>query len=284
MKTSKWQGLAAIVAALMVLTACSPVPEEDAMPTPQPSTTQGASDPNPSEPISELVTGADVIAFGTVESVDPVVEDAEAKEFPAQTAVVRVDDVLKGDAAATITVSKPAGTTYYLTDQTEFSYDSRHEGIFVLTGAGEAGYELFGNLGVHDDWGNWQKFERVLAGLPEHAPAATKAELAAWTAQADIIVFASARGDADDIVVHTPPADYAASATLTPIEVLKGDMPEPLDVVQGPQPDVAGGTWAFPVKDEGQTGVFFIDTSSGTPTVINTTNPSVINRRKVPVG
>lgn len=284
MKTSKWQGLAVIVSALMVLTACSPVPEEDAMPTPQTTTTQGASAPNPSEPISELVAGADVIAFGTIESVDPVVGDAEAKEFPAQTAVVRVDDVLKGDAPATITVLKPAGTKYYLTDQPTGSYESRNEGIFVLTAAGDAGYELFGNVGVHDDWGNWQKFERVLGGLPEHAPAATKAELAAWTAQADIVVFASARGADDDIVVHTPRVDFSASATLKPIEVLKGEMPEPLDVVQGPQPDVIGGTWAFPVKDEGQTGVFFIDTSSGTPTVINTVNPSSISTNKVPVG
>jgi len=253
------------------------------MPTPQPSTTQGVSAPNPSESISELVTGADVIAFGTVESVEPQVTDAEADEFPAQTAVVRVDDVLKGDAAATITVSKPAGTAYYLTEQPNSAYVSRNEGIFVLRAAGESGYELFGNVGVHDDWGNWQKFERVLAGLPETAPAATKEELAVWTAQADVIVFASARGADDDIVVHTPRADFSASATLTPIEVLKGEMAEPLDVVQGPQPEVPGGTWAFPVKDEGQTGVFFIDTSSGTPTVINTVNPSSINKRKVPV-
>lgn len=254
------------------------------MPTPQPSTTQGASDPNPSEPISELVAGADVITFGTVESVEPAVADADAAEFPAQTAIVRVDNTLKGDAAATITVSKPAGTAYYLAAQPEASFDSRHEGIFVLASAGEDGYELFGNVGVHDDWGNWQKFERVIAGLPEAAPTATKEEIAAWTAQADIIVFASARGADHDIVVQTPRAAFSASATLTPIEVLKGEMPEPLDVVQGPQPEVIGGTWAFPVKDAGQTGVFFIDTSSGTPTVINTSNPSLVNRRKVPVG
>lgn len=254
------------------------------MPTPQPSTSQAVTDPNPSESISTLVAEADVIVFGTIESVDPVVPDAGPGEFPAQTAVVRVDDVLKGDAPATITVSKPAGTRYHLTDRSEFTYDSRHEGVFVLKAGGEAGYELFGNVGVHDDWGNWQKFERVLAGLPETAPAATKDELAAWTAQADIIVFASARGDDDDIVVHTPRADFSASATLTPIDVLKGEMSEPLDVVQGPQPDVAGGTWAFPVTDNGQTGVFFIDTSSGTPTVINTVDPTGISRRKVPVG
>lgn len=284
MRSSKWQGLAAAIAALMVLTACSPVPEEDAMPTPQPSTSQAVTDPNPSERISVLVSEADVIAFGTVESVDPVMTDARPGEFPAQTAVVRVDDVLKGDAPATITVSKPAGAHYYLTEQSEFSYDSRHEGIFVLKAAGEAGYELFGNVGVHDDWGNWQKFERVLAGLPETALGATPDDLAAWSAQADIIVFAIARGDDDDIVVHTPRVDFSASATLTPIDVLKGEMSEPLDVVQGPQPDVVGGTWAFPVKDKGQTGVFFIDTSSGTPTVINTVNPTGISRRQVPVG
>lgn len=284
MRKSPWQGLVAVIAALVVLTACSPDPEEDAMPTPQPSTTQSVSAPNPAETITELVAGADAILFGTVESVDPAVTDADGADFPAQTAVVRVSDSLKGDAAATITVTKPAGTAYYLTEQTEFSYDARHEGIFVLTAAGDEGYELLGYLGVHDDWGDWQKFERVLAGLPEAAPAATAEELAAWTDQADIVVFASARGDEDDIVLHTSRADYAASATLSPIEVLKGEMPEPLDVVQGPQPDVVGGTWAFPVTDKGQTGVFFIDLSSGTPTVINTVNPTSISTNRVPLG
>ena len=254
------------------------------MPTTQPSATPAVSDPNPAERISDLVADADVIAFGVVESVEPAVTDAGADGFPAQTAVVRVDDVLKGDASSTITVSKPDATAYYLTEGSGFSYDARHEGMFVLKAVGDAGYELFGYVGVHDDAGDWQKFERVLAGLPENAPVATPAQLAEWTAQADIVVFASARGDDDDIVLHTPRADFAASATLTPIDVLKGELLEPLHVVQGPQPDVAGGTWAFPVKDEGQTGVFFIDTSSGTPTVINTVNPSSINRRKVPVG
>lgn len=282
-RKTPWRRFAALTAVVMVLTACSPVPDGDATPTPQSSDEQDLSAPNPSETITDLVGEADVLLFGTIGSVDAEVADAHAGEFPAQTAVVRVTEILKGDAPSTIRVSKPEGSKYFLTAGTEFSYDGRHEGIFVLQ-VGDEGYEILGNVGVHDDWGSWQKFERVLAGLPEHALGATEADLAAWTEQADIIVFASARGGEDDVVIRTPPADFSASATLTPIEVLKGEMPEPLHVVQGPQPDVVGGTWAFPVKEEGQAGVFFIDISSGTPTVINTVNPSSINRRQVPVG
>lgn len=282
-RNTPWRRFAALTAVVMVLTACSPFPGGDVRPTPQSSDDQGLSDPNPSETITDLVGEADVLLFGTIGSVDAEVTDAHAGEFPAQTAVVSVTEILKGDAPPTIRVSKPEGSKYFLTAGTEFSYDGRHEGIFVLQVGDEGEYELLGNVGVHDDWGSWQKFERVLAGLPEHALGATEADLAAWTEQADIIVFASARGDEDDVVIRTPPADYSTSATLRPIEVLKGEMPEPLHVVQGPQPDMVGGTWAFPVKEEGQAGVFFIDTSSGTPTVINTVNPSSINRRRVPV-
>ena len=254
------------------------------MPTPLPSTTASVSDPNLAEPISELVAAADLIVVGTVESVDsPVANAEEEEEFPAQQAVVKVGDVLKGDPQSTITVTKPDGTWFYLSDHAEASHDAKHEGIFVLKAAGET-YDLFGYVGVHDDSAAARKFDRVLAGLPENAPAASREQLAEWAAQADIIVFARARGTEGDVALHTPRVDFSAAATLTPIEVLKGEMPEPLEVVQGDQPDVPGGTWGFPVTDQGQTGVYFIDTSSGTPTVINTTEPSVINRRQVPLG
>lgn len=250
------------------------------MPTPLSSATQSVSDPNPNERVSELVAAADLIVVGTVESVDSPITNPDEDLFPAQRAVVRVTEVLKGEAQSTITVVKPEGTWYYFVEQAQPSYDAQHEGIFALKADGGS-YELFGYAGVQDDF---QKFARVLAGLSEFAPGASEEQLAAWAAEADIIVFANARGTKADVIFHAPRVDFSSAATLTPIEVLKGEMPEALDVVQGPQPDVPGGTWAFPVTDEGQTGVFFIDTSSGTPTVINTTNPSVLNRRRVPLG
>ncbi|UJP09899.1 hypothetical protein L2X99_16230 [Microbacterium sp. KUDC0406] len=251
------------------------------MPTPS-SSTASVQDPNPAEPISELVQAADLIVYGTVESIDPQIEDTGADVFPAQKATVRVGETLKGEASGEIGVKKPADTWYYLADEAQDSYDGKHEGILVLKKADD-GYELFGYVGLHDDSGAQRAFARVLGGQSERIPGATRAQLAEWAEKADIIVFAGAKGDPDDVTLRTPRVDFSASGTLTPIDVIKGDMPEPLEVVQGPQPDVPGGTWGFPVAD-GQTGVFFIDASSGTPTVINTTEPSLINRRQVPTG
>lgn len=280
--TASKAGLVVIASVALLLTACSATTEEKPMPTPS-SSTAAAQDPNPSEPISELVPAADLIVYGTVESVDAPVEDAGEAAFPAQRAIVHVTEVLKGDADAEITVVKPAGTWYHLVDGAQESRDAKHEGIFVLKADGDA-FELFGQVGLHDDSAAQRTFARVLAGSPEHVPAASRAQLAEWAQQADVIVFARAHGAAGDVVLHTPRLDFAASGTLTPIEVLKGEMPEPLDVVRGPQPEVPGGTWAFPVSEQGQTGVYFIDTSGETPIVINTTEPSQINRRQVPVG
>lgn len=283
MSARRWSAFAAFVSVTLVLAACSADPQEDQAPTPESSATDSVSDPNPAERVSVLVDSADLIVRGTIESVDAPVANADDEEFPAQQAVVTVSEVLKGDAQSSITVVKPEGTWYYLSEYPEASYDAKHEGVFVLKAAGDA-YDLFGYVGVHDDLGAWQKFDRVLAGLSEDALGATEEQLAAWTAQADIIVFASAQGTEAGIAVHAPRVDFSTTATLTAIEVLKGEMPEPLDVVRGEQPDVPGGTWWFPVKDEGQVGVYFIDTSSGTPTVINTTQPSEVNDRQVPLG
>lgn len=284
MNVSRAGGLVVVASVALALTACSAGPEEKPMPTtPVSSSSTGPQDPNLSEPISQLATQADVIVYGTVEKVDPAVTDPEQSSFPTQTAQVRVSGVLKGDAPAEITVVKPAGTWYFLADQAQESRDAKHEGILVLKKSGD-GFELFGYVGLHDDSAAPRTFARVLAGGPEHVPAATTAQLAEWAAKADIVVFARAKGSADHVTLHTPRVDFSSSGTLTPITVLKGEMPGPLQVVQGPQPDVAGGTWGFPVTDEGQTGVFFIDTSGDVPVVLNTTEPSAINRRQVPLG
>ncbi|UNK71202.1 hypothetical protein [Microbacterium sp. H1-D42] len=283
MIASRAAGIIVAASVALTLTACSAGTEEDPMPTPDSSSTAAVQDPNPAEPIAQIVSGADVIVRGVIESVEPAVEDADKDVFAAQTATVRVEAVLKGDAPAEISVVKPAGTYYYLVDQAQESHDAKHEGLFALKNTG-AGYELFGFVGVFDDSAAPRTFARLLAGGPERLPEATPAQLEEWAKRADIIVFAAARGDSDDMVLHTPRIDFSASATLEPIEVLKGEMPGPLSVVQGPQPEVPGGTWAFPIKDSGQTGVYFIDTSGEVPVVINTTEPSRINQRRVPLG
>jgi len=275
--------VASAASVALMLTACSASPEEKPMPSTSSSSTAPPQDPNPSEPISQLVPAADLIAYGTVESVDVAIDDAEQETFPQQRATVRITEVLKGEAPAEITVVKPAGTWYRLVDAPQESRAAKHEGIFVLTSSGND-FELSGHVGLHDDSGAQRAFARVIAGQPEQAPAATRAQLTEWAEQADVIVFARARGTEDDVVLHTPRVEFSASGVLTPIEVLKGEMPEPLEVRQAPQPDVPGGTWAFPVSEKGQTGVYFIDMSGETPHVLNTTEPSQINRRNVPLG
>ena len=178
-------------------------------------------------------------------------------------------------------MSKPAGTWYYLTAGDLVAEDSKREGIFSLVDEGD-GFALFGDSSMRDDAEAYPAFARVLAGGSERPPAATPEQVKKWTAQADVIVFAAARAHDDDIVRHAPRADFSASATLTPIEVLKGDLEEQVDVVQAPQPDVPGGTWAFPVASTLR-GVYFLDTSADVPRVLNTTDPSGINRRRLPL-
>ncbi|MFB7842847.1 hypothetical protein [Microbacterium sp. NPDC056052] len=250
--------------------------------TPSPSAAR-AADPNPQEPVAELLAEADLVVVGKVDSVDVAIDADQPRPRQAQTATVTVDQVLKGEAATTITVTKPAGTWYFLADARQKSYDAKWAGVFTLRKSG-TGYELFGNTGVQDDAGALPAFQRVLAGRPERAPAATEAQLKDWTARADIIVFATARGASDHVTLRTPRTDFSTSATLTPIEVLKGTMTAPMQVVQGPQPETVGGTWAFPVTESGEDGIYFIDTSSGTPTVLNTTRPSQINENRIPRG
>ncbi|MGO4681386.1 hypothetical protein [Microbacterium sp. 2MCAF23] len=250
-----------------------------------PPTSAAVSDPNPEEPVAELLAQADLVVVGTVASVDREVAADESRPHAAQTATVDVEQVLKGDAPTTITVTKPADTRYYLTVAPRESYDAKWAGVFTLKRNGDGdGYVLFGNTGVQDDAGALPAFQRVLAGQPERVPAATEAQLKDWAARADIIVFATARGASDQVTLRTPRTDFSTSATLTPIEVLKGTMTAPMQVVQGPQPETVGGTWAFPITEAGEDGVYFIDTSSGTPTVLNTTRPSQINENRIPRG
>ncbi len=274
---------AVVIVASLLLTACSAHPEEETMRTSSTPSPIAAADPNPQEPVAELIAEADLVVVGKVDSVDVAIDADQPRPRQVQTATVTVDQVLKGEAATTITVTKPAGTWYFLADATEKSYDAKWAGVFTLRKNG-TGYELFGNTGVQDDAGALPTFQRVLAGRPERVPAATEAQVKDWAAQADIIVFATARGASDHVTLRTPRTDFSTSATLTPIEVLKGTMTAPMQVVQGPQPETVGGTWAFPVTESGEDGIYFIDTSSGTPTVLNTTRPSQINENRIPRG
>jgi hypothetical protein len=218
---------------------------------------------DPAEPITDLVADADLIVTGTVVEATP--SDADGPDFGAQTATIEVGSVLKGAAAAgKLAITKPE-SAYYLTENADSDRKARTGGIFVLRDT-----ELLGYVGVHDHEFAPQWFARALAGLPAQLPPPTREQLTDWAARADLIVFAAATGDADKVETRTPRLDWATAGTLEPIEVLKGELSGPVDVVRGPQPAQPGGTWAFPVQTE-RTGVFFVDTSTGT--VLNTAAP-----------
>ncbi|GAB1515368.1 hypothetical protein JCM33774_74110 [Actinophytocola sp. KF-1] len=224
---------------------------------------------DPAEPITQLVADADLIVTGTVVEVAPAVDATDTHAFGPQTATVEVQTVLKGDAApGKLAIAKPE-SSYFLADTASADRRARSGGIFVLRATGGTP-ALLGHVGVHDHEFAPQWFARALAGLPAKLPPPTADQLAEWVTRADVIVFAAATGDADDVETRTPRGDWAGTGTLEPIEVLKGELAGPVAVARGPQPAQPGGTWAFPVGKE-RTGVFFLDTSSHT--VINTAAP-----------
>ncbi len=228
---------------------------------------------DPAEPITRLVADADLIVTGTVVEAAPSVDATDARTFGPQTATIEVETTLKGGAGpGKLAIAKPE-SSYFLVDAADATSDrkARSGGIFVLRNTGDTP-ALLGHVGVHDHEFAPQWFARVLAGLPAKLPPPSNDQLAEWAARADVVVFAAATGDADRVETHTPRLDWADAGTLEPIEVLKGELAGPAAVVRGPQPASPGGTWGFPVQKE-RTGVFFIDTSSGTPTVINTAAP-----------
>lgn len=234
---------------------------------------------DPAEPIENLVADAELIVTGSVIDVDPSVDTTDAATFDAQTATIEVESVLKGDVApGKLTISKPE-SPYFLASATPGSSKGRSGGIFVLRNVGDTP-TLFGHVGVHDHEFAPQWFSRVLAGLPVRLPSPTRDQLVEWVAAADVIVFAAATGDAGSVESRTPRLDWASAGTLEPIEVLKGELAGPVDVVRGPQPSLPGGTWGFPVQQE-RTGVFFLDTSSGPATVLNTAAPWDVNAHQV---
>ncbi|WP_141780551.1 hypothetical protein [Nocardioides albertanoniae] len=250
-----------------------------------PQTTDSHSDQatNKAESIADLVAEADLIVRGTVTKAAPAIDDNDASTFEAQSATIAVDKVLKGDARpGNLEISKP-DSAYYLTSEADPDGPARGRfaGTFVLkTESGTP--TLFGYVGVHDDAYAPQAFARVLAHLPERRPAATTKQLSAWAKDADLIVYGSAFGDADHVTDRTPRLNLSDHASIEPIEVLKGDLGSNIDVAQGPQPSEPGGTWSFPIgKDDFLVGVYFIDTSGATPTVINTATPVGVNRRRV---
>lgn len=236
---------------------------------------------DPAEPIKDLVADADLIVTGSVIEVEPSINATSATTFDSQTATIEVVSTLKGDVApGKLAITKPE-SPYFLAEVADASSDrkARSGGIFVLRDTGDTP-TLFGHVGVHDHEFAPQWFDRVLAGLPTKLPPPTKEQLAEWVASADVIVFAAATGDAGRVELRTPRLDWAEAGTLEPIEVLKGELAGPIEVARGPQPSVPGGTWAFPVQKE-RTGVFFIDMSSESPTVINTAAPWDVSAHQV---
>ena len=228
---------------------------------------------DPAEPITELVADADLIVTGRVVEVAPPVDAADARTFGPQTATIEVETTLKGDAApGKLAIAKPE-SSYFLAEAADASSDrkARSGGIVVLRNTGDTP-TLLGHVGVHDHEFAPQWFARVLAGLPAKLPPPTNDQLAEWVSRADVIVFAAATGDADSVETRTPRLDWAATGTLEPIEVLKGELAGATEVARGPQPTSPGGTWGFPVQKE-RTGVFFLDTTSRPATVVNTAAP-----------
>ncbi|MFI7677593.1 hypothetical protein [Actinophytocola sp. NPDC049390] len=233
---------------------------------------------DPAEPITELVADADLIVTGTVVEAAPPVDGTT---YGPQTATIEVETTLKGDAApGKLAITKPE-SSYFLAERTAASTDrkARSGGIFVLRNTGDTP-TLFGHVGVHDHEFAPQWFARALAGLPAKLPPPTTDQLADWATRADVIVFAAATGDAGSVETHTPRLDWAGTGTLEPIEVLKGDLAGAVAVTRGPQPTTPGGTWGFPVGRE-RTGVFFLDTSSRPPTVVNTAAPWDVHVQQV---
>jgi hypothetical protein len=222
---------------------------------------------DPAEPLTDLVADADLIVTGTVVEAAPAVDDAGT--FGTQTATIEVASVLKGAAAVgKLAITKPE-SSYFLTETGDSDRKARSGGIFVLRNTADTP-ELLGYVGVHDHEFAPQWFDRALAGMPAKLPPPTRDQLAEWAARADVIVFGAATGDANQVETRTPRLDWAAAGTVEPIQVLKGELSGPVAVTRGPQPAQPGGTWAFPVQSE-RTGVFFVDTSTGT--VINTAAP-----------
>ena len=269
----------AVVAVLLATTACASSADQKEQPVRTDTTTDtrpadgGDQATDPAEPITRLVADADLIVTGTVVETAPPAGGTDARTFAPQTATIEVETTLKGGAGpGKLTITKPE-SSYYLVEATDPAGDrkARSGGVFVLRDTGDTP-TLLGHVGVHDHEFAPQWFARALAGLPAKLPAPTHDQLQEWADRADVIVFAAATGDAGRVETHTPRLDWAETGTLEPIEVLKGDLTGAVAVTRGPQPTQPGGTWAFPVQKE-RTGVFFLDTSSGTPTVINTAAP-----------
>ncbi len=234
---------------------------------------------DPAEPIKELVTDADLIVTGSVIDAEPSLDGADAKTFDQQTATIDVESTLKGAVEpGKLTITKPE-SAYFLASDTSGDLKARAGGIFVLRDTGDTP-TLLGHVGVHDHEFAPLWFARALAGMPTKLPPPTPDQLAAWVAGADVIVFAAATGDAGRVESRTPRLDWADAGTLEPIEVLKGELAGPLAVTRGPQPSLPGGTWAFPVQKE-RTGVFFVDSSSGSPVVLNEAAPWDVNIHEV---
>ena len=228
---------------------------------------------DPAEPITALVADADLIVTGTVVEVAPPVDATGARTYGPQTATIEVAATLKGDAAPEkLAITKPE-SSYYLAEAEDAPSDrkARAGGVLVLRNTGGTP-TLLGHVGVHDHEFAPQWFARVLAGLPAKLPPPANDQLAEWVDRADVIVFAAATGDAGSVETRTPRLDWAATGTLEPIEVLKGELAGATAVARGPQPTLPGGTWGFPVQKE-RTGVFFLDTSGPSPTVLNTAAP-----------
>lgn len=234
---------------------------------------------NLAEPLDQIVAEAELIVHGSVVSAEPAAAGGDAGEYPPQTAVVRVDEVLKGAApVGDLEVAKPA-SAYYVTAEPAAASPGRHAGLFVLRAGADGTPELFGYQGVHDDRQR-QEFDRLLAGLPQQVAPPSDADIRALAARADAVVVGPATADGP-VDFRLGDTEYTAAARVDVQDVLQGDLaPGELQVIRGRNVFEVGGRWGFPT-DIPNVGVYFLDLSSEPAVVLNPVDPFRYQARAV---
>jgi len=229
---------------------------------------------DPAEPIDAIAEQAVTLVEGSVVAADP--ELSGEGPFEAQSAVIAVRRVLKGDAAAgEITVAKPESGYFLTADPSDPSPQARTAGLFALDGEGH----LVGYVGVYSAEAVPQ-FERVLAGLPADVPAPTTAQVGEWAAAADTVVIGWVDAVGQPVEFSYGPAQYAKSGTLHVDAVLAGELADAeLAVVRGPSVFEVGAKWGFRTDNSFASGVFFLDTSSSPAVVLNGAAPWQVSER-----
>lgn len=233
---------------------------------------------NLAEPLEEIVSQAALIVRGAVLSADPVAPIADGR-YPPQTAVVRIDEVLKGSAdSAELTIAKPDSAYYLTADAADVEPDAELDGLFAL-GVTDGVPTLIGYHGVHDARQR-PEFDRLLAGLPGDVPAPTEAEIRALAEQADAVVAGPAVAEGPIDFGHGD-AEFTAAAVVDVQEVLAGEATlGKLHVIRGRNVFEVGARWGFPT-DIPNIGVYFLDLSSEPAVVLNPIDPFRYQARAV---